>query len=106
MANPILNDKTWNKAARDPGWAAPDPETRRTPITDGPISAWNSQVMTVGGTISATGVLMVVLLAAAVVGWQSGPDNQAGEVSGLPFGTSMKTTARVGPSVLAEPTVV
>ena len=31
---------------------------------------------------------------------------QAGAVSGLPFGTSMKTTARVGPSVLAEPLVV
>ena len=83
MANPILNDKTWNKAARDPGWAAPDPDTRRTPITDGPISGWHSQVMTVGGTISATGVLMVVLLAAAVVGWQTGPDNQ-GEVRGFP----------------------
>ena len=83
MANPILNDKTWNKAARDPGWAAPNPDTRRTPITDGPISSWHSQVMTVGGTISATGVLMVVLLAAAVVGWQTGPDNQ-GEVRGFP----------------------
>ena len=84
MANPILNDKTWNKAARDPGWAAPDPDTRRTPITDGPVSAWHSQVMTVGGTISATGVLMVVLLAAAVVGWQTGPENQGGQVSGFP----------------------
>ena len=83
MANPILNDKTWNKAARDPGWAAPDPDTRRTPITDGPISGWHSQVMTVGGTISATGVLMVVLLAAAVVGWQTGPDNQ-GDARGFP----------------------
>jgi hypothetical protein len=30
----------------------------------------------------------------------------AGEVSGLPFGTSMKTTARVGPSDRAEPLVV
>lgn len=84
MANPILNDRTWNKAARDPGWAAPDPTTRATPITDGPISTWHSQVMTVGGTMSATGVLMVVLLAAAVVGWQTGPENQGGEVNGFP----------------------
>ena len=83
MANPILNDNTWNKAARNPGWGAPDPTTRSTPINDGPISGWHSQVMTVGGTISATGVLMVVLLAAAVVGWQTGPDNQ-GEVRGFP----------------------
>ncbi|MEP7203573.1 MAG: Bax inhibitor-1/YccA family protein [Ilumatobacteraceae bacterium] len=83
MSNPMLNESTWNKAARSPGWGAPDPTTRATPITDGPVSAWNSQVMTVGGTISATGVLMVVLLAAAVVGWQTGPDNQ-GEVRGFP----------------------
>jgi uncharacterized YccA/Bax inhibitor family protein len=40
--------------------------------------------MTVGGTISATGVLMVVLLAAAVVGWQTGPESQGGEVGGFP----------------------
>ena len=83
MANPILNDKTWNKAAKNPGWGAPDPASRSTPITDGPVGAWHSQVMTVGGTISATGVLMVVMLAAAVVGWQTGPDNQ-GEVRGFP----------------------
>ncbi len=83
MANPMLNDNTWNKAAKNPGWGAPDPTTRSTPINDGPISGWHSQVMTVGGTISATGVLMVVLLAAAVVGWQTGPDNQ-GEVRGFP----------------------
>jgi uncharacterized YccA/Bax inhibitor family protein len=83
MANPILNDSTWNKAAHNPGWAAPDPTSRSTPITDGPISTWSSKVMTVGGTISATGVLLVVLLAAAVVGWQTGPDAQ-GEVRGFP----------------------
>jgi uncharacterized YccA/Bax inhibitor family protein len=84
MANPILNDKTWNKAARDPGWGAPDPSTRGgLPISDGPISPWRGSVMTVGGTISAAGVLMVLLLASGVVGWQSGPDNQ-GEVRGFP----------------------
>ena len=32
--------------------------------------------------------------------------DQAGAVSGLPLGTSMKTSARVGPSGLAEPFVV
>ena len=32
--------------------------------------------------------------------------DQAGAVSGLPLGTSMNTTARVGPSGLAEPFVV
>ena len=84
MSNPILNDRIWNKAAKDPGWGAPDPTTRATPITDGPVSGWNSQVMTVSGTISASGVLMVILLATAVVGWQMGPDNSGGEVGGFP----------------------
>ena len=77
MPNPLLNDRTWNGAANDPGWAAPDPTTRATPITDGPISGWQSRVMTVGGTITATGVLLVILLAAAVVGWQSVPTTRA-----------------------------
>jgi uncharacterized YccA/Bax inhibitor family protein len=77
MANPMLNERNWNKAARDPGWGAPDQSTRNTPITDGPISPWRGNVMTVGGTISASGVLMVLLLATAVVGWQTGPDTSA-----------------------------
>ena len=83
MPNPLLNDNTWNKAAHNAGWAAPDPASRATPITDGPVSTWHSQVMTVGGTITATGVLMVVLLAAAVVGWQAGPTNEVGH-TGFP----------------------
>lgn len=83
MANPILSERTWNQAARNPGWGAPDPSTRNVPISDGPVSPWRGNAMTVGGTISASGVLLVVLLAAAVVGWQMGPDNQ-GTVRGFP----------------------
>ena len=84
MANPILNERTWNQAARNPGWAAPDPSTRNQPITDGPISPWRGSVMTVGGTVSATGVLLVILVAAAAVGWQMGPNNSGSEVRGFP----------------------
>lgn len=83
MANPILTERTWNQAARNPGWAAPDPTMRAQPITDGAISSWRPQVMTVGGTLSAAGVLMVLLLGSAAVGWGMGPDNQ-GEVRGFP----------------------
>ena len=86
MANPILNEHTWNQAARNPGWAAPDPATRATPITDGPISPWRGNVMTVGGTISATGVLMVLLLAAAAVGWAAGPADETGGFPALALG--------------------
>lgn len=73
MANPFLNETALRKAA-DAGWAAPDPSTRSTPITDGPSSPWNPRAMTVSGTASATGVLMVLLLAAATAGWMSVDD--------------------------------
>lgn len=74
MSNPILNDNSFNKAARA-GWAAPDPATRTgEPYTDGPISVWHGGSMTVSGTITATGVLFVLLLAAAVVGWLAVPE--------------------------------
>jgi uncharacterized YccA/Bax inhibitor family protein len=80
MSNPFLNDKSIETASKA-GWAAPEPSTRATPIDDGPISSWNAQVMTVNGTITATGALMVLLLAAAVYGWMSGPDLDAGETA-------------------------
>ncbi len=72
MSNPLMSDKVVNEAARA-GWAAPEPATqagRNTPITDGPISGWSSErTMTVNGTATATGVLLVLLLASATVGW-------------------------------------
>ena len=94
MPNPLLSDTTFKRAATAEGWAAPDPSTRSTalggpspldaapatyypPITDGPVSAWDSRVMTVAGTARVTGILLVVLLAAAVVGWQAGPSRDA-----------------------------
>jgi len=70
MANPILNEKAAAEAARA-GWAAPDPSTARGPITDGPVSAWApaGTTMTVSGTATATGVLLVLLLVTATIGW-------------------------------------
>ena len=77
MADPILNDKTL-EAARA-GWAAPKPPSPGgqvwapptmpgAPASDGPISTWKG-AMTVQGTATATGVLLVLLLAAATLGW-------------------------------------
>lgn len=103
MANPFLNDKAMDAAARD-GWAAPDATSRSTPIggtassaghgsgnvytgpiTDGPVSTWNTKVMTVGGTISATGVLFVILLVSAAIGWMSSSSQTDGnQVRGFP----------------------
>ncbi len=87
MSNPYLNDKAIAAAAQA-GWAAPDPSTQvlgpaRTPIDDGPISTWHARVMTVNGTITATGVLLVLLLASATVGWMAAPSYADGE-AGLP----------------------
>jgi uncharacterized YccA/Bax inhibitor family protein len=70
MANPFLNDEALRKAS-NAGWAAPEPRTRIGPIDDGPVSAWESRAMTVSGTASATGVLFVLLLAAATAGWMT-----------------------------------
>jgi uncharacterized YccA/Bax inhibitor family protein len=91
VSNPILSDKTFKKLADNPGWGAPDPASRSTPlggnpldkvpmglgpmeytqVDDGPVSSWQTQrdTMTINGTVTATGVLMVLLVAAAAFGW-------------------------------------
>jgi uncharacterized YccA/Bax inhibitor family protein len=82
VPNPILNDKTFEEAesgwaapkAPSPGgsvWPAPQGVAGQAPITDGPVSPWRSGVMTIKGSITATAVLFVLLLAAATVGWVS-----------------------------------
>lgn len=88
MANPFLNDKAIGEASKA-GWAAPEPSTQvlgpaRTPIDDGPISSWAPRVMTVGGTITATAVLMVILLVSAVFGWNSTTELADGAGVSLP----------------------
>jgi len=81
VPNPILNDKNFEEARA--GWAAPTapspggtmwgpPGTPTTqPVDDGPVSPWRPGMMTVRGTITATGVLFVLLLASATAGWLS-----------------------------------
>lgn len=86
MANPILNEKALNDAARS-GWAAPEGAPRSTPIgpmTDGPVSGWQTShdTMTVSGTATATGVLLVLLLGTATIGWSMG-------------GSSLETDAKI-----------
>jgi uncharacterized YccA/Bax inhibitor family protein len=82
VPNPILNDKTFEEAQS--GWAAPKAPSAggtvwpapggaptATRVSDGPVSTWRSGVMTVRGSITATAVLFVLLLASATVGWIS-----------------------------------
>lgn len=90
MANPLLNDKRLEQAAaatataEGAGWAAPEPGTVVHPlISDGPISQWRSGTMTVGGTASATGILLFILIIAAAFGW-SAVEAPQGEVYEFP----------------------
>lgn len=79
VPNPILNDKQFEEAkagwaapsAPSPGgdvWPAPGQPTTR-PVDDGPVTPWRPGMMTVRGSIQATAVLFVLLLASATVGW-------------------------------------
>lgn len=74
--NPALDERTFQReaaAARTAtGNAGGGAGTWNAPVTDGPVSPWQGyRAMTVGGVASATGVLFVVLLATATVGWAS-----------------------------------
>jgi len=67
MSNPVLNERTLAK------WAAPD-ASQRAGVNDGPISDWTpppspGETMTVRGSVSATAVLIVLLLLSATYGW-------------------------------------
>lgn len=106
MSNPLWNEKSMEQMAKrgseQSGWAPPAPASAqgwnptiapppppRTvgqpqgPITDGPISEWNSQVMTVGGVASAGSILFAILLISAAVGWGS-VQTLEGEVTQFP----------------------
>ncbi|MEN9553417.1 MAG: hypothetical protein RLY24_1012, partial [Actinomycetota bacterium] len=62
MANPLLNDKAMGLGNLDQPnntWAPPTSQ----PITDGPVTRWDSGIMTVRGTASATLMLLVLIVA-------------------------------------------
>lgn len=85
MANPVLNERTFKNASQGAAaWAPPDPATRQgRPIDDGPISEYRSirdswtrvERMSVSGTITAVGVLFVLLLVGGFVGWTTVSSN-------------------------------
>lgn len=106
MANPLLNDRRLQQAATatatadGAGWAAPDPATVvQAPITDGPISEWRSGTMTVGGTASATGILLFVLILAATFGWAA-VEAPEGEVYQFPTLALVGVLAGFGVAIL------
>jgi uncharacterized YccA/Bax inhibitor family protein len=104
MPNPVLNEKVFQQAApteADPGWAAPGAEagTYHAPITDGPSSPYRSVrsgVMTVGGTAAATGVLLVLLIAGAAVGWNLVSIDETGQDINFPGWLFLPLLAALG----------
>ena len=76
MPSPIFNEETMKRDAA--GWAAPvegshtqtQPVDGATPVTDGPVSTWQKS-MTVNGTITASAVLLILLIVAGVFGWNA-----------------------------------
>jgi uncharacterized YccA/Bax inhibitor family protein len=80
MPNPVLNERTISKARST--WPPPEPPTYYPPVSDGPVSTWRPQVMTINGTLTATATLFALLLASAAVGWiqTGGPERVGDEV--------------------------
>jgi uncharacterized YccA/Bax inhibitor family protein len=73
MPSPVLNDDTFRKARNesDAGWASPI--AYQAPVSDGPISDHRryDDRMTIGGTMTAVGVLFALLLVGGAFGWAS-----------------------------------
>jgi uncharacterized YccA/Bax inhibitor family protein len=81
MPNPILTDKRFEQAEAEAraGWAAPDPRTanlaaeaalagQQAPPTPSLPSTYER--MTMGGVVTATAVLLTLVLVGAAFGWQ------------------------------------
>lgn len=91
MSNPLLNNKVLEKnAPKGTGWAASEADAGKAgntagtwapPVTDGPVSPWAGTArMTASGAVSATLVLMALLLGAAVFGWSTVSEPAPGQV--------------------------
>ena len=70
--NPALNDKVFDREINVARSAGAGGRMPRPPVDD-QVSPWTPatsyETMTIGGTVSAAGVLLVLLLAAGWVGW-------------------------------------
>jgi uncharacterized YccA/Bax inhibitor family protein len=89
MSNPLLSDKAMSQAAvrgdGEAGWAAQTADREgalawNPPVSDGPVSEWNSGTMTVSGTANATIFLVLLVVASAAVTWVMIPEATTGEI--------------------------
>jgi uncharacterized YccA/Bax inhibitor family protein len=112
MANPVLNEKAFDKAAgiTTAGATLPAPAPGTVyypPISDGPVTPYRSaEPMTLNGTLWATAMLFALLLAAAVVGWNlvDTQPNEFGEqeVTAFPTWTLIAILVGFGAVLLAS----
>jgi uncharacterized YccA/Bax inhibitor family protein len=112
MANPVLNEKAFDKAAgitaADATLPPPAPGTvYYPPISDGPVTPYRTaEPMTLNGTLWATAMLFALLLAAAVVGWNlvDTQPNEFGEqeVTAFPAWTLIAILVGFGVVLLAS----
>ena len=87
MSNPVFKEESFKAAsegynagragnAGQSGWGAPTAGTHvaTRPLSDGPVTGWQ-KAMTINGTITASLVLLTILLVSAAFGWSaaSGP---------------------------------
>jgi len=83
MSNPVFKEESFQQASQSfnagraasagqAGWGAPTAGTHTSvqPATDGPVSGWQ-KAMTINGTITASLVLLVLLLVSAAFGWNA-----------------------------------
>ena len=86
MANPLLNDKALGLGNLDQPRDTWAPPTGQQPVSSDTVSRWDSGIMTVSGTASATITLLVLILASATVTWLSIDAPAAGEAVTIPAG--------------------
>jgi uncharacterized YccA/Bax inhibitor family protein len=86
MSNPILSDKNFRVGGRGAATLAP-PARWRPPTDDGRDTRWQSATderMSVRGVVSATTMLLVLLLISAAFGWAAVPRAAEGEPTKFP----------------------
>jgi uncharacterized YccA/Bax inhibitor family protein len=102
--NPALNDKIFERETRAAQAGAVGVDSR--PPVDDTVSPWTPtrppadyQAMTVGGTISATAVLLVVLLMGGGIGWTQ-VKTVEGQISSFPGWLLLPLLAALGVAIL------
>jgi uncharacterized YccA/Bax inhibitor family protein len=82
MANPVLNDKRFTKAADElePGWAAPSPAGSST-VPPPPTTLPAAGTMSANGTFAKTFFLWFLLVVSGVFGWSQVNVDRVGTVT-------------------------